>query len=122
MRQILKMVWMNIIGILIKFQSLLLPDKLAVWGILVTLLFGLEGIRLSKTQITIGEDQIKLSHEQGKTSIAISHFDTLLRKMDTSITAQIAIADSLVVVNKNLSYQISILDSQLKISQKQQSY
>lgn len=73
----------------LKLPPLAPTEYLAIFGILITLVFGGWGAVLSYRQIEIGKAQLQLQVEQNKTSLDIAHFNQLLDKTD-----KILISDS----------------------------
>lgn len=100
-------------------------DGLAIFGIIITIVFSViaynlnrEQIRLSNIQIDIAKSQTYLQKQANETSIAITHFDTLLRETDTlidKISSQIGIQDSLLSVNLN---ELAISKEYSKLNQR----
>lgn len=114
------------IGIAVK-RKLETADILAVFGIVIAVVFGIFGYIIGKEQVRLSNVQIKMSEEQGKTSLDIQHFNYLLKKTDSILNKSSEMTvlsnnqiEALVLLNKKLASISLASNEQLRLNRQEQ--
>lgn len=114
-------------GAVVPRRKLPTADILAIFGIVLALVFGILGYRLGQEQVRLANEQIRMAEEQGRTSLDIQHFNYLLEKTDRILGKDSELTvlgnkqiDTLLLLNRNMTDVVRISGSQLLLNQQEQ--